>query len=317
MGLDRRNRVEVAAEEQRRWALAEAIVDTRAVRNTDRDVWDAIATGRLTALSAQLYYPTKRWSQLPNHDRRFLEAVAAGRNTSTSVLVGRSAARVGGMWVVALTPEKVELAGRAGNVGPSLRNNPRYSIRRFRLHRSAVYSNHGLRATALIRTAIDIARLYGFCEGLIAFDWLLRAGVERADIAVEMTRMGRFKGCVSARRCLAHATDLSESPYESLARAILIDAGMRPVPQVNIGAYRADLQVGAAVLVEIDGEVKYARDTAEVIKKENDRKKRIENRGYRILRYRPVDLLRNPAQFIAEVRRACERHGTQCTTSVT
>lgn len=103
MGLDRSNLVEVAAEDQRRWALAEAIVDTRAVRNTDHEVWDAIASGRLTTLSAQLYYPTTRWSQLPNHDRRFLEAVAAGRNTSTSVLVGRSAARVGGMWVVALT----------------------------------------------------------------------------------------------------------------------------------------------------------------------------------------------------------------------
>lgn len=81
-------------------------------------------------------------------------------------------------------------------------------------------------------------------------------------------------------------------------RADIIDAEMRPVPQVNIEPFRADLKLSATVLLEIDGEVKYVRDTVDVIKRESDRKKRIENWGYRILRYRPVDLLRNRAHFL-------------------
>lgn len=306
MGLDRRNQAEVAAEDRRRWALAEKIVDTRAVHNGEHEVWDAVASGRLTALSPQLFYPTHTWNGLPAHDKSFLEAVAAGRNTSTTVLVGRSAARIGGMWVVALSPEKVELASCTGNVGPSLRSNPRYLVRRFRLPRRSTYRKHGIRATALIRSAIDIARLHGFHEGLVAFDWLLRAGADRDDIAAEIIRMGRFKGCATARRCLQHATELSESPYESLARAILIDAGFQPTPQFSVKNFRVDLSVGGGVLIEIDGDGKYADDTAGVIKRENDRKKRIENLGYRILRYRPAELLHEPARFITEVRRACE-----------
>ncbi|SDL79473.1 Protein of unknown function [Corynebacterium mycetoides] len=304
MGVDRRNQVDVAHEQARRWGLAERIVDTRAATHGDHEVWDAIADGALTALSKQLFYPTAEWAALPNHERRFLEAVAACRNTRVPVLVGRSAARVGGMWVLPLTDEKVELAGLKGNLAPSVRANPNYALRRFRLTPRETYELNGVRATRLTRTAIDIARSHGFCEGLVAFDWLLRAGVDKTSIRSEIRRMGRFKGAPVARMCLKHATELSESPYESYARALLIEAGFAPVPQFGVGHYRADLSVGERVLIEIDGDVKYAEDTAARIKKENDRKKRIENQGYAVLRYRPGFLHNNPRAFVQEVQAA-------------
>ncbi|WP_245945502.1 endonuclease domain-containing protein [Corynebacterium senegalense] len=294
----------VAAEAERRRDLARQIIDTRRVFHTDRDMWKAMASDALRQLSPQLYYPVALWNQLPWYERRFLLTVAAGRNCHSAVLVGRSAARVNGMWVVALTGEKVELASTSRWIAPSVRRNPEYEARHFRLAEKDTYAGEGYRATRLTRTAIDIARLHGFAEGLIAFDWLLRAGAERRSVGRAIASMGRVKGNALARRCLRHATALSESPFESLARALLIEAGFDPQPQHSVGAYRADLAIDGWLLIEIDGDSKYEEDTAETIKRENDRKKRIENQGYKILRYRPAELLANPTDFVSDVEAA-------------
>ncbi|AWB85094.1 hypothetical protein C3E79_06845 [Corynebacterium liangguodongii] len=208
------------------------------------------------------------------------------------------------MWVVATTEERVELSATARSIGASIRKNPRYQARHFRLTEAETYTTEGCRATKLIRTAIDIARTHGFPEGLVAFDWLLRVGVDTQHIRRQIEAMGRFKGARIARQCLAHATPLSESPYESLARALLIAAHFDPVPQFSVGRYRADLGIDGWLLIEIDGDSKYEYGTAETIRKENDRKKQIENQGYRVLRYRPGFLLKNPQGFLNEVKTA-------------
>ena len=301
MGRDRRNQAEVARERARRVELFAGIIDTRQLTH-DRARQEGGEPR--TRLSPQLYYPTELWEELPGHERRLLLACAAGRNNRKTSLIGRSAARVGGMWVVALTEERVELAMPGSGLGPSVRRNPGYKTYHLNLRHSETYESDGYRATRLIRTAIDIARLHGFAEGLLAFDWLLRSGGEKRDIEREVRRMGRFKGVRTVRWCLRHATALSESPYESLARALLIEAGLDPQPQHSVGAYRADLAIDGWLLIEIDGDSKYEEDTVETIKRENDRKKRIENRGYTILRYRPKDLVADPDMFIAEVTAA-------------
>ncbi|MDY5785204.1 DUF559 domain-containing protein [Corynebacterium sp.] len=291
----------MARERARRAELLARIIDTRQLTY---DRARHIGAQAHTQLSPQLYYPTHQWETLPRHDRRFLLACAAVRNNTKTALIGRSAARVGGMWVVALTDEKVELAMPGSGIGPSVRNNPGYRTYHLNLCPTETYEADGYRATRLTRTAIDIARLHGFAEGLIAFDWLLRSGQDIRDIELEVRRMGRFKGVRTVRRCLRHATELSESPFESLARALLIEAGFDPQPQWRVGTYRADLAIEGWLLIEIDGDSKYVTDTAEVIKRENDRKKRIENQGYKIMRYRPRDLLVDPAKFIDEVAAA-------------
>lgn len=308
MGMDRRNQAVVARERARRLELYGGIVDTR--RLTYGDIFAGEYGETLTPISPQLFYPTQLWQALPGHERRLLLACAAGRNNTKTVLIGRSAARVAGMWVVALTEEKVEVTMPGAKVGPSVRKNPGYKAYHFNLHERETYDADGYRATRMIRTAIDIARLHGFAEGLIACDWLLRVGGDKADIEREIRRMGRFKGAGTVRRCLRHATALSESPFESLARALLIEAGLDPRPQWRVGRYRADLALDGWLLIEIDGDGKYGSDTAETIKRENDRKKRIENQGYRIMRYRPVELLNNPATFVEEVRAALSKRST-------
>lgn len=304
MGHDRRNPVEWASERQRRRELADQIVNTRRATCGNHAVWDAVADGRLTPVAPQFFFPTDLWSSLRWHEKRFVKVVAVGRSVRTTVLVGRSAGRFAGMWVVALTPEKVEIASTRGNIGPTLRRNPDYIVRRFRLSPRETYEHDGVKATRLARTAIDIARLHGFVEGLIAFDWLLHTGTDRAVILKEIQRMGHFHGKNTALRCLRHATALSESPFESLARALLIEAGLDPQPQHSVGAYRADLAIDGWLLIEIDGDAKYEEDTVETIKRENDRKKRIENQGYTILRFRPQELLANPLGFLSDVEAA-------------
>ena len=167
-----------------------------------------------------------------------------------------------------------------------------------------VYEGHCL--STPIRTFIDIARYHGFLEGLIAADYLLRRGIERDAIEKEIRKMGRAKGIGVARRCLEHAIPNSDSAYESLARGLLIEAGIGPVvAQAQIERYFADLLVQGWLIIEIDGEIKYERDDAgEVWKKEFSRQKRIGNKGYVILRFESKLLREQPHVFIAEVRAA-------------
>ncbi len=295
--------MEVERERKRRRQLADQILNTRRL-TCGHEVWNSLAEGELITVAPQFLFPTDLWNSLPRHEQQFVKVVAVGRSMRSTVLVGRSAARFAGMWVVALTPEKVEVASPKGSVGPSLRSNPDYAVKRFRLSERQTYEHEGVKATVSARTAIDIARLHGFVEGLVAFDWVLRVGLRRSMVLKELQRMGPFQGKEVVVRCLQYATDLSESPFESLARALLIEAGYDPEPQHVIGSYRADLVVDGWLLIEIDGDSKYEHDTELTIKRENDRKKRIENKGYKVLRYRPKDLLSNPAGFVEEVRAA-------------
>lgn len=109
--------------------------------------------------------------------------------------------------------------------------------------------------------------------------------------------MGRFKGVATVRRCIEHSVATSDSPYETLARGLLIDA--------HITHLETQVSIDGWLIVEIDGEVKYAGSDAERTRqREFRRQKAIANRGYVFLRYSPADLLRDPAGFVAEVKDA-------------
>jgi len=211
-----------------------------------------------------------------------------------------------GTWVISSGEEPVEVALPSRSVSQSRAQSGRYAFRFSKLRRDEqlVYEGHCL--STPIRTFIDIARYHGFLEGLIAADYLLRRGIERDAIEKEIRKMGRAKGIGVARRCLEHAIANSDSAYESLARGLLIEAGIGPVvAQAQIERYFADLLVQGWLIIEIDGEIKYERDDAgEVRKKEFSRQKRIGNKGYVILRFESKLLREQPHVFIAEVRAA-------------
>lgn len=305
MGIDRENQKDLAMWEERKRELREGIVDTRKrLRGSELE-------GECVEIGALMLYPERLWEQLAFHERQWLRVEAAAMSSYSAVLTGRSAARKLGIWGIADTPEKIELTLPSRGVSRSRADSGEYVFRftRIRSDEKLIYEGHAV--TSPIRTFIDIARNHGFLEGLIAADYLLRRGIERDDILRGIQKMGRVRGIATARRCLAHAIPNSESPYESLARGILIEAGIGPIrPQHQIDQYFADLLVAGWLIIEIDGEKKYSGPDAEKVRQQEfKRQKKIGNRGYVFLRYPPWFIREYPDRFLAEVRSALAASG--------
>lgn len=300
MGMDREDAHALRRWEERKEALRAEFVDTRKCSH------ESSPRGQFVELEPVVWFPAAQWRELRYHERQWLRVEAAAMVSNAAVLVGRSAARKLGMWVISRGEEPVEVALPSRSVSQSRAQSGRYAFRfsKLRYDEQLVYEGH--RVTTPVRTFIDIARHHGFIEGLIAADYLLRRGIERAEIEKEIRKMGRAKGIGVARKCLEHAIPNSDSAYESLARGLLIEAGIGPlVAQARIERYFADLLVQGWLIIEIDGEIKYERDDAgEVWKKEFSRQKRIGNKGYVILRFESKLLREQPHVFIAEVRAA-------------
>ena len=261
------------------------------------------AKGHLKELSGTLFYPASLYIELPYHEKRYLLAYAAARASQKSVLVARSAARLWNMWVVATTPETIELSLTSGKAPPSRSQQQRYTYRYGTLRDSEIESIRGTALTSAIRTFIDIARYHGFAEGLVAADCLLRNGFTKQSIRQYIASLGRKKGIAVARRCLHHAVADSESPYESYARALLIEAGIQDIrTQFQIGRFRPDMCIGGWLLVEIDGRAKYEGDDGQrLVYKDLARQREIENQGYVFRRVSPEFLLKHPDRFVADI----------------
>ncbi|MCT1451993.1 MULTISPECIES: DUF559 domain-containing protein [unclassified Corynebacterium] len=305
MGVDKENQDELKKWEMRKGELREGIVDRR--KNAAREDLH----GDFEELAALIHYPRELWEELKYHEQQWLRVEAAAMVSTTAILTGRSAARKLGIWVVASTEEKVEVSLPSRGVSRSRKASGNYEFRHSHIQPSDVVMYEGHPVTRPIRTFIDIARHHGFLEGLIAADYLLRRGIERSEILRGIQRMGRAKGMKIARRCLEHAIPDADSPYESLARGLLIEAGIEPVQaQYKIGAYYVDLLIGSWLVIEIDGGKKYSGPDAEKVRQsEFNRQKFIGNRGYVFLRYAPWFVRKHPDRFLAEVRQTLAASG--------
>ncbi len=81
-------------------------------------------------------------------------------------------------------------------------------------------------ATARVRTVLDCAAELPFDQALSVADSALRSG----DVTVEQLEQALPTSLV-VRRVVEHASALAANPFESVLRAILIEAGIAVVPQ--------------------------------------------------------------------------------------
>lgn len=152
--------------------------------------------------------------------------------------------------------------------------------------------------TSLARTAADCARCLPERDAVVVVDAVLRRGVEVEQVSRHL--WGR--GCGRARAAVRRADGRSGSSGETVARLAFEDAGLRVVPQVRIpGVGRVDLLVEGRVVVEVDG-FAYHSD-AKQFAADRRRDARLVELGYRVLRFTWLDVVRDPAQMVAVVRR--------------
>ena len=258
----------------------------------------ALQSGELTQIAPWIAVPTATWRQWVRHKQQFAKVAAAGWSTHRAVLIGKSAARLWGMWVISREGEEVELAVPSGSIPPRRLTPKGYRYRRVKSLQESTVSIAGVRATNPARTCLEIARLHGFPDGLVATDSALgRHDVTTYDLREELAKMQRTRGQAAMRKVIEHAYGGSESPYESYLRALIIEC----FPQVKIepqksllGKYRADLCLDGWLVVEVDGDAKYdgtyGEAPAYVVKQQIKRQRALENRGYVVLRFGPSDM---------------------------
>lgn len=123
----------------------------------------------------------------------------------------------------------------------------------------------GVPCTSLRRTAIDVAREFGFRPGVVTADAALRQGADHTAMLRLARWMRDWSGSAQTLQVVRFADPGAESPGESLARMFLVEIGFpRPKTQVAIrsGAFvaRVDMLIEELNWVfEFDGRLKYRR----------------------------------------------------------
>ncbi|WP_291313993.1 endonuclease domain-containing protein [Corynebacterium sp. UBA2622] len=251
--------------------------------------------------------------ELPIWRQRAVQAYAVGRGLTRGVLVLRAAARLTGVWVAPTSAELVEIALPSGRApGHRMHREGRRYVK-LAVRADDILDVQGVRCLHPLHNALEIARAYGFAEGVVAVDSLFhgKSIEEQRVVWVELharcERMRGLRGVRYARQALEHMVRNSGSAPESYLRARLIEAGIGPIEvQHRAGRYYIDLLVGQTVAVEIDGNVKYLADARSTESAERQREKQIQNKGYYLLRFKPWELFNDLPGVLARIRTACE-----------
>ena len=143
---------------------------------------------------------------------------------------------------------------------------------------------------------------------------LARGLVTREVLSAAVSALSGRRGIGPVRAALAQADGRHESPGESRTAYLLHALGLEFDPQVEVSAegrrYRADFRIrGTRVLVEFDGQVKYADRAA--LFEEKRREDALRRAGWVVVRLVWSELARQPASRTAlatgrYVRRGCD-----------
>ncbi|NPC95851.1 type IV toxin-antitoxin system AbiEi family antitoxin domain-containing protein [Nocardioides sp. zg-DK7169] len=171
----------------------------------------AVASGDLVRLARG------RWA-LPGVD---LARQAAHRLAGT---VSHTSAALAHGWAVKRVPERPHVTLPRSRRAPTRPGAV--------LHWADLTERDGL-VTTPERTLVDCLRTLPFDEALAVADSALRTGFGTANLA-ELADGVRGAGAARVRAVAAAATPLAANPFESVLRALALDAGLGVEPQVEI-----------------------------------------------------------------------------------
>lgn len=261
-------------------------------------------------------YVDRNWfNGLRGYERRKVKAWAVARTVKTAVLCGLAAAEIHGLSTLNQNQcECVELCLPGRSRPPSRQKWRANTVYRDKnLPESDITIIDGVRVTTISRTYVDILLYHGELEALVFIDAALnKCAITRTQVIQYLTgRRGQW-GITRALNLLDKATKLAESPYETMARWLLLGVmdqlGITEiVPQAWFSTHskygrlrqrRVDLLVNGYLVVEIDGNIKYneqylraqGRTYRDVMEDERQREKQIQNQGYQVLRVAPGEV---------------------------
>lgn len=161
--------------------------------------------------------------------------------------------------------------------------------------------------TTKARTALDCARVLPRLDAVSAVDQFLRGGLELAELRWRAAIVGDRGSARLMGAVLDVADARAESPLESWARCLIVDAGLpRPVAQLPVGLRDGSivyLDLGYRrfrVGIECDGLRYHATDEARELDKR--RRKLLEAEGWLMFTVYGSDLFVHPDDMLAEIR---------------
>ena len=200
--------------------------------------------------------------------------------TLTAVVCLRSAAAHHG-WELKTQPSKPEVMVRRGRT-LSVEKRVGLAVHWANLAEDQIEAG----VTTPLRTIVDCARRLPFDEALAIADSALRSGlVTREDLdAIDV----RGAGADAVRRVIAYADKRSANPFESVLRALCIEAGLVVEPQAALdlgtGEVRPDLVCHVLrVVLEADSWTFHA--TRKAHRRDCARYNLLVIRGWRVLRF--------------------------------
>jgi predicted transcriptional regulator of viral defense system len=243
------------------------VEDARAVGVDPRELQRACRKGVMTRVRRGVYIPTSLWRELDGRDQHLLAIVAVTHRCQPPFLVaGASAGAVWGLPYAAAWPAEVTLLIPAATGGKSERGVRRTVVS---AEGAVGVAIDGIPVTTFARTALDMARTEDFPMAVAILDramWRRDANAATIDeLYRELGRAGFVRRGGHLVRALSFASELSDSPYESLTRATIHELGfVAPLLQVELrdreGIITPDFLWPGIAAAEFDGRVKYTRD---------------------------------------------------------
>ncbi len=244
----------------------------------------------------------------------FLAAYAAiaalGPDTAAS---HQTAARIHGLALLTAPPGTVVLTRPPGRGSRSAK--PGVHLYVARLPPAHVCQVFGLPITTAARTVLDLARSTPFREGLVTADSALHLHLtSKKELRAVLAETPRARGSCRAADVVEFADGLSESPLESIARAVFRDCGLpQPALQVRISGDefigRVDfLWEKYKTIAEVDGAMKYTDPYR--AKAQLRRDKKLRDAGYEVVHFDWREIMSDPDAVAASIR-AAFRRGSQ------
>jgi hypothetical protein len=220
-----------------------------------RRVWTRVRRGA--------YIATQMWAELDEAGRHVVHTRAAMlRMEPPAVASHGSAAALTDLPTYGVDLDRVHLTRPTRHFG---RIRAGVAHHEAALDSADVIDVDGTPCTALRRTALDVAREFGFESGVVCADAALRRGVDPARLESLAVAMSAWPDSRPVLPVARFADGGAESPGESLARMFVVAIGL-PAPRTQVvfrsGSFaaRVDMLVEEfGWVIEFDGRLKYRR----------------------------------------------------------
>lgn len=230
------------------------------------------------------------------HRVRVIAALQCGDLHEGAALARESAAVMHGIPVLGALPDQVQLI-RPGRRGGRLTPTTRTLTAPAGVALGLIGS---VSATTPAQTLVDLARRRDLRTVLPGIDFALRTGMTSKAEMLDLLATQRSRaGNAMARHAIEHGDERSESPGESLSRAVMIDNAI-PLPDLQHTVISTQGEIVGrvdfvwwdhGVIGEFDGDLKYTRELAGsdpqgVVVAERKRERAVEREtGMRVARW--------------------------------